>query len=77
MADLQRCSACHGVKRVRGMGGIERDCTDCGGTGWIKSVADEPISEPVASSADDPLFKKPIAAPKRAKPKSKPKSKSK
>ena len=32
-----RCNACQGRKTIMGLGTLERDCTECNGTGWIEN----------------------------------------
>jgi hypothetical protein len=40
MSDLKRCLLCKGTKKVMGLGLIPRDCTACGGIGYVNA---EPI----------------------------------
>lgn len=38
---LSRCDCCHGRRRITGLGGMDRDCGNCKGVGFVK--ADEPV----------------------------------
>lgn len=39
MSELVRCPTCNGLKAVIGMGGMKKDCADCGKIGWIRNAS--------------------------------------
>jgi len=41
---LSRCDCCHGRRHLVGLGGMERECSNCKGVGFVKAAA---AAEPV------------------------------
>lgn len=39
---LNRCDCCHGRRKITGLGGMERECGNCKGVGFVKFEA-EPV----------------------------------
>lgn len=37
---MKRCQLCGGTKRIKGMGGIDKLCTECDGIGYVKNSED-------------------------------------
>ncbi len=64
MPNLIRCDCCQGLKRIKGLGGIEKDCPGCRGIGWIDN-GDKSLEKELSERMD-------IAKPKK-KPGRKPK----
>lgn len=53
--DYVKCPACMGRKKVIGMGGLERNCNECKGIGFIDkpvTVLVEPVSNSISSSSN-------------------------
>ena len=42
MSSTSRCYACHGSKKLMGLGMIYKDCYVCDGIGYLKPVEAEP-----------------------------------
>ena len=49
---LVRCNACRGMKKIIGMGFIEKDCQTCSGTGYM------PFEDAVNSAGEAPRRKR-------------------
>lgn len=63
MTNLVRCDCCQGLKRIKGLGGIEKDCPGCRGIGWIAP----PEPELVAALSETMDIAKPKKKPGRKK----------
>ncbi len=51
MSNLIRCDSCLGLKRIKGLGNIEKDCPSCRGIGWI-SGADKELETELSEKMD-------------------------
>ena len=59
MSDIIRCDSCKGRKRVLGMGGMEKQCPDCGGIGWRERESQcDILTEGLTSAAGNPVIAK-------------------
>lgn len=55
MSNIQKCSGCHGRKKVEGLGMIEKVCQLCEGIGFVK---DEQKKEGVALAKEEQEVKR-------------------
>lgn len=66
MTGLKRCETCRGTKKKLGMGGMQKDCSDCKGIGWIEPPIQKEITDAKNLAGEIiPVVKKKMGRPKR------------
>jgi phage FluMu protein Com len=52
MSEIIRCDSCRGLKRIVGLGMIEKDCPECRGVGFVELMPVEVITDDAETVQD-------------------------